>query len=364
MKILFFIGSLESGGAERVATTLCNHWSSVGDYEVFLASGEDIKKDFYEVANEVIRISFNFNYNKTGLFNHFKESFSRYVKFSNFLREINPDIVILSCTDVAIRHSINFALNRYKLVICEHNNYYAVSSKFKRILRNIVYTRANNIVLLTNRDIYNYPFFLKKLSNLSVINNPCSFPILKNNIRNVPSKRLLAIGRLTKQKAFHRLLDIMLLLPDEFELDIFGEGDLRENLQNKIDTYGLNSRVRLAGNAKNISDEYVSHSLLLMTSIYEGLPMVIIEANSFGMPVIAYNCPTGPEEMIEDGINGFLIDDGNSENFASKILDVFSSNDLYLKLVDGSLSKSDKYSIDSINSEWTKIFKNDLIGLR
>lgn len=355
---MFFIGSLEAGGAERVATSLCNFWSKDESHQVFLVTGESCSKDFYKVEDTVNRISLNYSYKNTGFFSNICESITRFFKFSSVIKYTRPDAIILSCTDVAIRHLFNVVFMRSQIIVCEHNNYFAVNSFFKRILRNVTYVFADKVILLTKRDLINYPSFVKKFTDFQVIPNPNSYSKIDNVYESKFDKyrfNLLAVGRLTKQKSFDRLIRIMALMPSQYTLDIFGDGELKEELQELISKLELSNRVKLRGSSKDIHAEYLTHSVLCMTSIYEGLPMVILEANSFGLPVISYNCPTGPEELIKDNLTGCLIEDGDEESFREMLISMTNSKNCYDELSIAALHYSNEFSLEQINKFWESL---------
>ena len=102
-------------------------------------------------------------------------------------------------------------------------------------------------------------------------------------------------------------------------LEIYGEGSLRKELQDKIDSLNLTDTLVLKDNEKNIQSKYLEGSIYVMSSRYEGMPMVLLEAMSYGLPLVSFDCPCGPKDIIKDGKNGFLIKFGNTNEMAEKI---------------------------------------------
>lgn len=351
--ILFVIGSLQSGGAERVAARLCSFWSNT-DYNVTLATGVPKEDDFYKVDNKVKRITLEFNYNISGVINKVAEQFTRFFKIQAALNSDDYDVIILSATDISIRFMLNLLVSSKKVIICEHNNYYAVNSKFKKFARNILFKRADFLFLLTERDKETYLEKGFSIDKLHVMKNPLGLP-LPTHIEKEPTKKLLAVGRLTKQKSFSRLLRIIATLDDSFSLTIVGIGEERELLESLCNDLDLNKQVTFAGNQKDMGKVYRDHDVLLMTSIYEGLPMVIGEANAYGLPVIAYDCPTGPRELIQHNFNGYLIDDGESEDFSRSIECLFKTPELYKTMSENAHYHAKKQSIEEVAESW-KLF--------
>jgi len=352
-KILFVIGSLQSGGAERVAARLCSYWSNSG-YEITLATGVSKDSDFYDLDRKVERKSLGFNYNVSGLINKLSEQFTRFFKIESMLKSGNYDVVILSATDISIRFMLNLLISSKKVIICEHNNYYAVKSKFKKFARNILFKRADFLFLLTERDKETYLNKGFNADKLHVMKNPLGLP-LPTYMEKEPTKKLLTVGRLTKQKSFSRLLRIIATLDDSFNLTIVGDGEEKEELLSLSDGLGLKDKVNFLGNQKDMETVYRNHDVLLMTSIYEGLPMVIGEANAYGLPVIAYDCPTGPRELIQHNFNGYLIEDGDSEGFSRSIEHLFKNPELYKAVSKNAHSHAKKQSIEEVAASW-KLF--------
>ena len=360
MKIIFFVASLEAGGAERAVINISRIISENLGYRVILITGKDQSSDFYRVPELVTRLSLDFNYTKVGVAKIF-ELVSRLKKFNESIdSNDDEDLWILVSSDLAILHSFNFIGSRKRLVIWEHNNYYGLKSKLKRALRVCAYSIAERIIVLTNRDVIEYksrPFINTRLT---VIPNPIGVecqsykPILERS-----TKKLLAVGRLAPQKGFHEMLSIMKLLDESYSLTILGDGYLREELIENARSNGLSNRVHFVGSQSNIAEFYDSHSLLIMTSIYEGLPMVIVEANSFGMPVIAFDCPTGPRELIEHGVTGFVVEVGDRSGFASYIVKITTDNALLKSLSDNARKSTSKYSGEYISSYWQLLIENN-----
>lgn len=351
-KILFVIGSMQAGGAERVAARLCNHWAKNSNIKITLLTSDKIENDFYEVAEEVVRDSLRFEFSQVNFFQIIREQGSRFFKIKSKLRDINPDIIILSTTEISVRFLFNLIFSKKIIIVCEHNNYYALRSSFKRMCRRFLYKKASKILVLTNRDRMNY--LEKKIINskkISVMPNPLGIENEKLSKPN-DNKVLIAVGRLCVQKSFDRLLRVMKHIREDYSLKIIGDGPEKENLERLILELDLSKRVQLIGKVKDISKYYTSSTLLLMTSKYEGLPMVISEANNFGLPVVSFNCPTGPAEMIESFKNGVLIDDGDIAGFAKTVNALLDDHDLLNNMRTLSFEMSKKYSIDKINLKW------------
>ncbi len=344
MKVIFFIGSLRVGGAERVAMRLCDAFTEKLKWDVTLLTGDKISTDFY-ICEHAKRASLSFDYARSC---SVLEQFKRVLRFRAFVTYNQPDLIILSSTDSALRGLFSLIGLDVKTIVCEHNHYYHVKSKLKKVLRNMLYPLANKVFLLTERDIKNYPKSIQIRSVVMV--NPLGVePIMNNRQFNY---KLLAVGRLIWNKGYDRLLEIFSRLDAKYTLTIVGDGDLNLDLKTLSNTLGVADRVSFVGTTTNVSEYYNTACLLLVTSRCEGLPLVIPEANSFGLPVVSYDCDTGPRELIRNGENGYLIKEGHSAEFIQSIRDLANDSVSYQHMSDASRKEAEKYSINNIVNLW------------
>ena len=142
----------------------------------------------------------------------------------------------------------------------------------------------------------------------------------------------------------------------EWTLEIIGNGGLKSELENRIKAKGLQDSICLSGTSLDIQNKYNESSVLLMTSRHEGLGMVLIEAQACGVPVIAYDVPCGPAEIIHDGEDGFLIKDGEIDDFVKKLSHVATNENLRHKMGNAAYLNAQRYSEDAIMAQWEDLF--------
>ncbi|WP_422138285.1 glycosyltransferase family 4 protein [Endozoicomonas sp. ALC020] len=354
--IAFILGSLQSGGAERVASNLCNSWSEIDGVNVELVTGDLAENDFYKLSNNITRTSLKFNYRSKNKFSFVFEQFRRFFILYGFLRSRKSKVLVLSGTDISIRFLFSLLFFKNKVIVCEHNNYYAYKNRLKRVIRLIAFFRADKLFVLTDRDkkVYSKKNPFKRESTSVMVNPLTELPgqgVISNKTVSKPVK-LLSVGRLVEQKGYDRLMSIVSNLKIDFQLTIIGEGNLKDEIQNLINKYELSDRVQLVGLVSNIEDYYRDSDILLLTSYYEGLPMVLIEANSFSLPLISFDCPTGPRELIKNELNGFLVNDGNETEFIEKVELLATDQVLYSQLAHNAYSMSLRFSLNNINNKW------------
>ena len=170
-------------------------------------------------------------------------------------------------------------------------------------------------------------------------------------------KAIVTVGRLHPQKNHKLLIDAFALVADQisdYTLEIYGDGELKDELQRHIDDLGLNNRVFLKGTSKEIHKLIYDAALFVLSSDYEGLPNTLLEAIALGIPSISTDCrPGGAREIIEDGINGRIVPIGSEKILATEILTVLSDTELTEKYSKNALISSRRFNTENIYNLWT-----------
>ena len=231
------------------------------------------------------------------------------------------------------------------------------------------------MVTLTEHDL---PIWKRHCRRVERIFNPVTTP--PGQVSRLAEKRMIAVGRLEDQKNFKDLVSAWSIVAErcpDWRLEIFGEGKLEHALRSQIARLGLTGSVILRGVVKDIASEYSNSSALLMTSLHEGFPLALVEASSFGLPLISYDCPTGPSEIIVDagaggGVgnvpeatldqaagntpNGYLVPVGDVRTLADRICRIASDDNLRLRLGAASKASSRRFTPETIISAWEHLF--------
>jgi len=207
--------------------------------------------------------------------------------------------------------------------------------------------------LLTNNDAKHYKFH----KNAVVIPNSLSFIPKKQSL--LENKIILAVGRLCYQKGFERLIEAIALIRKKcngWQVKIIGNGEDKENLLKHIKETNLEQIITILPPTDKIENEYCNASIYVMSSRYEGLPMVLIEAKSYGVPIVSFNCPEGPSDIIRDGIDGFLVEKDNVKLLSEAILKLIENVELRKSFGNEAVKDIDRFKPACVGILWDKLF--------
>lgn len=250
----------------------------------------------------------------------------------------------------------HFALN-YDVMTCHVSRFHVVNRLVGTLRTNRrlwLARKYNHVVCLSKEDLKRWR---RHLSNVSQIYNPIT--ISKAKDPDYSAKRVIAVGRLDGQKVFDLLIESWKLVYERFpdwSLDIYGEGDLRESLQRQIDDLGLSGSIVLRGRTQNISQEYARHSIMVLSSRFEGFGLVLCEASACGIPQVSFNCESGPSEIIEDHKSGILVKRvGDIHGLASALGELMSNEDARRRMGQYAEQLSHRFDLTEIVSQWHEL---------
>lgn len=198
------------------------------------------------------------------------------------------------------------------------------------------------------------------VEQLAVISNPTPFEDASPSPRL--GHRVLAVGRLTEQKGFDRLISAWLRIHNDvgdWRLVLVGSGELRDDLVKQAKDAGIDN-VDFIPATQHVQDWYDKASIYVMTSRYEGFPMVLLEAMSKGLPIVANDCLTGPRELVHDGVNGYLVADGDEKEFAVKLQSLIKNHVKQNEFSRNALTMVRDFQLKPITNEWEALI-NDLV---
>lgn len=373
MKILYCTHSTYNpGGMERVLLNKVTYLSQLPGWEVsIVTTDQHHRPPFYPFPEKVRMTDLDINYSDdndkgawkkiTGYLRKRKEHKR---KLTALLQKEKPDIVVsLYPSESSFIPDIKDGSKKVlELHFCKffrlqygRKGLLGWIDKWRTRQDERIVRRFDKFVVLTHED----KGYWGKLPNIEVIPNAAMH--VSESYSDVTNKRVIAVGRLDYQKGFDRLIEAWEWIQRtgewaDWRLDIFGQGEWQEMLQQMIDEKGLQDTVRINKPTKQIGEEYVKSSLLVMSSHYEGFPMVMIESMACGLPVVSFDYKCGPKDIIQHGINGLLVPEGDIKALANAMMEVMT-DETYRRMLSRNARKVvDTYSEEAVMARWIRLF--------
>lgn len=352
MKVCFFINTLDnSGGTERVTTVLANEFIRLG-YEVHIITWYGGKTSFYQL-NSSIKVDCIFE-NRVG--NIYKDYFKSLKIYRKFLDQIEPDYLIDVCVALSLL-SIPAVIGKdVKIISWEHfNTNVSWNIYTAKLSRSLAAKFAYKVVTLTLGDRNNY---IEKFNAKNVICIPNPITVIPEERADLNQKNILTIGRFTHQKGFDLLLPIwknVLSRTSGWRLRIIGDGELKSDILKLAHDLQISDFVDFIDPTLDVSKYYLSSSIYVMTSRFEGLPLVLIEAKAFGLPIISYDCDTGPRDIVNHKQDGVLVPLMDSYKFEEELIDLMGSSQTRFEYGNSGLLDIVRFDLPPVIHEWQKI---------
>ncbi|AZT84525.1 glycosyltransferase family 4 protein [Marinobacter sp. NP-4(2019)] len=362
-KVCFFTGSQAlPGGTERACSDVANTIRRAG-YSVTILSQYNGKKSFYEVDSG-IELRELFPLRPCGSTGFLKTSW----RLFRFVVRNRPDVLIaVESLSFLFLVFCFFLPNRPVVVNWEHfNAEIDLGLKSRNFARRLAVWLSDKIVVLSDKDKQCWKTYLKcpddkviRIYNL----NPVS---VNANARSKDDtslqRRVLAAGRLTYQKGFDLLIKAWSSLPEEqregWNLRICGEGNDRPILERLIEKFGLGKEVQLVGQISDIKSEYEGADLFVLSSRFEGFGLVVLEALSFGVPVVSFDCPAGPSEIIENEVDGVLVPSEDIERLSDAIASIINDEHKRLLMARAALRDRPQFSREVVGAQWISLLES------
>lgn len=375
MKLIYCIRAVYNpGGMERVLLNKVRFLVNEMKWEVVIVTtDQEGKPPFYPFPEQVRMVDLNVNYardNDKGVFRKITGYLQRKKlhrqRLTQLLMSEKPDVVVSLypsessfipdipdgskkvleihyCKFFRLqygRHGLLGLIDRLRTRQDEH-----IARKFDRF------------VVLTHED----RGYWGTMPNIEVIPNAAMF--MGTRQTDMTNKRILAVGRLDYQKGFDRLLEAWHIVQQhpefsDWRLDIFGQGEWHDRLEQTIRRYGLEQQTAINPPTSDIGSEYARSSMLVMSSNYEGFPMVMIEAMAGGLPVVAFDFLCGPKDIIRHEQNGLIVPNGNIPALAKAMMQLMASEPLRQKLSVNARKITQTYSEEQVMKQWVGLFRS------
>lgn len=343
MKIMYCVNStFNSGGMERILMYKANYLADVLGYEVcIVTTDQQNKSNFFKFSDRIKFVDFGINYDAEKNKNLFVRLLLQGLKkrrhkkcLASFLNREHPDICVsMFCREMDFltkikdgsRKILEFHFSKNIKLIEAPNKIIYFAQKLRLIGWRKAIRKYDAFVVLTQEDKEAWG----NMDNIRVIPNFLTeYP---EKEAALTAKRVISVGRLSYQKGFDYLVQIWNLVHQkrpEWQLCVFGNGEEgeRKKLEEMIRGYGLEKSIALNPATSHIGEEYLKSSIYAMTSRFEGLPMVLLEVMSYGLPIVSFSCPCGPKDVVVDSF-GSLVPLGDIEGFAQKLIEWMDDED-------------------------------------
>ncbi len=279
------------------------------------------------------------------------------LKLARYIRSVDDGVL------VGTRAGLNLAIARLAppsvvAVGQEHLNFTKYKPGLKQAYREL-YPRLEAYSTLTERDATAFRELLDGSANVVCI--PNGIPPVGGPRSDNSSRIVVAAGRLTPQKGFDRLLPAWAKVQEkhpDWQLQIYGGGKLKSKLEKKIDELGIRDSAHLMGYTDQLPEEMAKAAFYVMSSRFEGFPMVLLEAMATGLPVVSFDCPNGPSDAISEGENGFLVPNGDVDGLAAAMVKMIELDDEKRRdFGAAAYEKAKEYGIDAVAERWEQLFR-------
>lgn len=250
-----------------------------------------------------------------------------------------------------------------KMIFCDHgalmNQWRDHSTVVMRLLNSIQYSKTVTLTEQTRRDYHaKFRIPVKKLVHIT---NWIADDLPRSEKYDTTSRKIVSAGRFGKEKGFDMLIKAFAPVarkhPD-WQLDLFGDGEMMENVKALVSEYDLAGQVNLLGMRSDLKERYGEYAMYVLPSYREGMPLVLLEAKANRLPIISFDILTGPREIVRDGIDGILVPPYDLEKMSAAICTLIEDDMLRQTMSDRSLDNLNKFSKDTILKQWCNLIES------
>lgn len=350
----------DMGGITRVMSNICREFEILGDYKLSIVSICDTGKESHYCFSEKIKI-FRLNNNPNDRIRNI--IFKSFLPLGKIFKDNSFDIIFMEGHYIPpIVLPLKF-FTKSKFVFCDHGSLEnQLKDRKATFFRKLSSKICDKVVVLTNqtRESYKKVFGISDI-RISAIPNFIDEDIFKfKKEYNIESKLILSSGRLTKEKGFDMLIDVAPIVfkkhPD-WQWHIYGDGPERDNIASLIKEKNLEKNVKLMGLADNMYSKYKDYGIFVLTSYREGFALVLLEAKAGGIPMVSFDCVSGPSEIISNEMDGYLISCYNVTMMSAKICALIENDDLRKSFSDHTKIGIEKFLKCEVMKKWNDLIK-------
>ena len=357
-RITLVISALALGGAERVLTILSEEWLRTGRAVTVINFATPGEPAFYALDPGVTEVRLGGRRRSANPFNAVTNNVRRILSLRRAIRASRPDVVISFIHRTNVLTLAATLGSSVPVIVTEHTDPRDnEASRAWSMLRSLLYRRAAAVLVLTSGTVTAFPPAIRRRT--VVMPNPAGRYLAGRTPAELSAPMIVAIGRLSWEKGYDRLLRAFAQVAPArlaWKLVIWGEGDGRPALEALRAELGLDERVAFPGVTRTPLDELAGSSILALSSLREGFPMVIVEAFACGVPVVAFDCRSGPRELVQDGVNGRLIAIDDVAGLARALGELMDDPAERRRLGANGPVAVEQFGIDRVLSAWDKLF--------
>ena len=376
MKILYAVEGVNlPGGYDRIIIEKASYLAEHGQDVIITVASHALAEPYYPISEKVRLVDFNINFHQQYGHNLLFRTYLYFILMRQYRRALKdllyverPDIVITTLGreidfitelhDGSVKIGESHIAKDYvrNLHLMEQRGfvYRMIANYWRKKIDNKV-KKLSALVLLTQHDANSW----EGLTKTVVI--PNSLPFYPPHGSSCENKQVIFVGRLNEQKGLEYLIDTWVIVhrkhPD-WMLHIYGDGEQKQLLSQMINETGLEHVVIVHQPTPKIMERYLENSMFLLTSRFEGLPMVLIEALACGLPVVSFDCPWGPAEIIRDGEDGYLVEYLNSDMAAQCVCELIENPLLRKNMGIKARLYVQRYNRDVVMKQWSDLFES------
>ena len=348
--IALFISSLQKGGSERVMVNLAEYLNAEG-FQVTLVT-QYRGNDEYSLIPAVKRFFSEIDDSKGGRIINF---IRRFLKLRAIWKQEKPDLILSFIGKNNIMAVVTSRFLGIPVVVSVRGEpieeYYTDNMRHQA---KKTFRHAAGIIMQTKESMNFFPENMQK--KITLLPNPLNPSFTRPLFEGQREKRIVTVGRMDENKNHKMLINAFAKIHEEFfdfTLQIYGNGECKNALQQQIDMLNLQDVATLPGTVGNVADAIQNASLFVLTSYSEGMPNTIMEAMALGIPCISTDCVNGgPRALITDGVNGLLIPVGDEEALVRAMTDLLSHPDILQNMSNKAFELQDRYHPDKVNRQW------------